>query len=71
MFFGTAEPAARPGVETRGQLVDAQRQGAAIEFGGVAGLGELFQQPATLEVELSSLPRTGTCRYAEEPLRAS
>ena len=71
MFFGTAEPAARPGVETRGQFIGAQRQGAAIEVGGVAGLGELFQQPATLEVELSSLPRTGTCRYAEEPLRAS
>ena len=71
MFFRAAEPAARPGVETGGQFVGTQRQGAAIEVGGVAGLGQLFQQPATLEVELSSLPRTGTCRYAEEPLRAS
>ena len=71
MFFGTAEPAARPGVETRGQFVGTQRQGAAIEVGRGAGLGQLFQQPATLEVELSSLPRTGTCRYAEEPLPAS
>jgi len=32
-----------------------------------------FSRPArlTLEVELSSLPCTGTCRYTEEPLRAS
>ncbi len=60
MFFRAAEPAARPGVETRGQFVGTQREGAAIEFGGVAGLGQLFQQPATLEVELSKPSPTGT-----------
>ena len=60
MFFGTAEPAARPGIETRGQLVGTQSEGSAIQVRGVAGLGQLFQQPATLEVELSKPNPTGT-----------
>jgi hypothetical protein len=43
VFFRAAEPAARPGIETRRQLVGALREGATIEVGRVAGLGQPFQ----------------------------